>query len=150
MQLAVRYNMNVFRVHNFRNRYLLFHVKPVLWRLAVKILPGYPNATPRPRMLVSSLQFMSTYYLPDANILTVLIGLRNRQVGLGHSWVKCLFLKIVFIFLHLSLALILWLVRDDPIADYFVLYNTPHFDITTTNFKDGSLRLRYVFLKECN
>ena len=36
------------------------------------------------------------------------------------------------------------LVRDDSIADDFVLYNTPHFDVTTNDFKDGSLRLKYV------
>jgi hypothetical protein len=36
------------------------------------------------------------------------------------------------------------LVRDDPIPDYFVLYNTPPFDITTNDFNDGSLKLKYV------
>jgi hypothetical protein len=42
------------------------------------------------------------------------------------------------------LALILSLVRDNPIADDFVLYNTPHFDFTINDFNDGSLRLKYV------
>ena len=36
------------------------------------------------------------------------------------------------------------MVRDDPIADDFVLYNSPHFDITTNNFNDGSLKLKLV------
>ena len=45
---------------------------------------------------------------------------------------------------NLSLALILDLVRNDPIANDFVLYNTPHFDNTPNDFNDGSLRLKYV------
>jgi hypothetical protein len=44
-------------------------------------------------------------------------------------------------FENVSLALILWLVRGDPIADDFVLCYTPDFDITRHNFNDGSLRL---------
>ena len=44
----------------------------------------------------------------------------------------------------MSLALLLRLVRDDPIADYIVWYNTRHFDVTTNDFNDGNLRLKLV------
>ena len=40
---------------------------------------------------------------------------------------------------NVSLALILLLVGDDPIADDFVLYNTSHCDVY-----DVSLRLKYM------
>lgn len=43
----------------------------------------------------------------------------------------------------MSLGLIIWLVRNDPITDDFVLYNTPPFDVTT-NYFDVSFRLKYV------
>lgn len=36
------------------------------------------------------------------------------------------------------------MVINDPIADYFVWYNTPQFDITTNYFNDGNLRLKFV------
>lgn len=45
---------------------------------------------------------------------------------------------------NLSLALILDLVRNDPIANDFVLYNTRHCDVTKKDFSDGGLGLKYV------
>jgi hypothetical protein len=34
--------------------------------------------------------------------------------------------------------------RDDPIADYFVLYNTPYFDVDIVDVVCCGLRLNYV------
>ena len=78
-------------------------------------------------------------FLEQENILAFLIGPRNWWVELDpeHTWIKRRLENV-------SLALILWLVRDDPIADDFVLYNTPHFDIYSNDFNDGNLRVKYV------
>lgn len=36
------------------------------------------------------------------------------------------------------------MVRDKPIADDFVLYNTPHLEIATDDINVVSLRLKYT------
>lgn len=92
----------------------------VLW------LPGYPKY-----LLLSNesgLGIPPRRFLERKHILNFLICPRNWWVGPEpkHTWVG-----------------FDTLVRDDPKADDIVLYNTPHFDVTTNDNNDGSLRLKY-------